>query len=73
MPPTNVAKPVIVRGKNGGPRPVSVPSSDNLSEKPSHFLRAVVKRLATNAPLPLKNMKARGMGMAGLPAIRCGG
>src|SRR5215211_471620 len=34
MPPTNVARPVIVPRKNGLPRPVSDPSSESPSEKP---------------------------------------
>src|SRR5215213_2445801 len=34
MPPTNVARPVIVPRKNGLPRPVSEPSSESPSEKP---------------------------------------
>src|SRR5215208_3499367 len=34
MPPTNVAKPVIVPRKIGLPRPVSDPSSESPSEKP---------------------------------------
>src|SRR5829696_7649118 len=34
MPPTNVARPVIVPRKNGLPRPVSDPSSESPTEKP---------------------------------------
>src|SRR5688500_11727858 len=34
MPPTNVARPVIVPRKYGLPRPVSDPSSESPSEKP---------------------------------------